>query len=380
MTKNKILKLNCRNINQNETNQFEEDNLSVFLYRNPDEPISANRLIVEIGELKAELLPSKGLSLGQAFYKEKQIFWDAPYPLPDPDTLDLWSNEVMINDESLEGFTFLKTFCAGIEFYGLKNWGMPSKDKSTGRVLPLHGETSNIPVEDVKIELGQNKITVKAEFIYHDLETANPQPWYQNGNPLYKVSKHYEFCLCEKPKIIIRDIIENISDQNQVPDWGYHITFFPDPGTKLFVDSEKQEMRGGGKLPENIDTWLPSQEKAKREEIGIIHKNLMKNQSGEKDICSVVIQHPEGDKILFHFPPSPYFQTWSCRGGAGSNEFKLKDGRSLLEKSWDGLGMEIGSSALDHDGNIDKSVEYNPVLKPGDTKIIEMELEYLVAE
>lgn len=377
MLKKKSLKLNCNDINQNTTNHFEEGNCKVFLYHNPDEPISTSRLIVEVGELKAELLPSKGLSLGQAFFKEKKIFWDAPYTLPDPDKLNLWSDEVLINGEPLEGFTFLKTFCGGIEFYGLKNWGMPGTDELTGNILPLHGETSNIPVEEVKIELEENNIKIKAEYIYRDMKGAESQPWYQNGSPLFRVHKFYELCLCDNPQIIVRDAIENISGENQEPDWGYHITFYPHLGTKLIVESETQELRGEGEIPGDIVTWTPSKEIAKREEVGIIHKNLQKGIVGERNKCTALIQHPEGEKILFHFPPTPYFQTWSCKGGAGSDEFKLKSGQSLLEKNWDGLGIEIGSSALDHDGNIDESVEYNPILKPGEIKVIEMEVEFV---
>lgn len=375
-----ILKLNTINLEANTNNKYRIGNNSYFLYHDPDEPPKANKLIVEAGDLKAELQPSKGLSLGQAFYKEKEIFWDAPYSLPNPDTLNLWSDDILINGEPHEGFEFLKTFCGGIEFYGLKNWGMPVKDPTSGQLLPLHGETSNIPVEEVTIKIAENNIIVEAEYIYRDMKKAEPQPWYQNGNPLYKVHKYYEFCLCERPKIIIKDTIENISDKDLVPDWGYHITFYPHPETKLIVNSTNQEMRGGGNLPENIDKWKPSGEKGKREEIGILHKGLEKFQSGNEEKCSVLIQHPEGDKIFFHFPASPYFQTWSCKGGAGSDEFKLKNGQSLLEKNWDGIGIEIGSSALDHDGNTDNSVKYDSVLKPGDKKIIEMELEYMESE
>lgn len=49
--------------------------------------------------------------------------------------------------------------------------------------------------------------------------------------------------------------------------------------------------------------------------------------------------------------------------------------KNLLEKNWDGFGIEIGSSALDHDGNTDRTVSYIPTLKPGEKKVLELELK-----
>jgi hypothetical protein len=371
-----FLKLNTFNFETYGLNKFSKGNIDILLHHDPAEPKNANRLLIEIGNLKAELQPSKGLSLGQVYYKGKKLFWDAPYRLPDPDTLDLWSDNVLINGEPKEGFEFLKTLTGGIEFYGLKNWGMPRKETSTGQVLPLHGETSNIPVKEVNISLAQDRVVVEAEFVYNDMKKADPQPWYLNGTPLYKVYKHYEFCEGKHPGILISDTIENITRVDLEPDWGYHITFFPYCGTKMVINSERQEARGGGKLPDDIDTWLPCGENAPREEIGIIHKNLKKIRSGNSDKSMVAVQHPTGDQIKLYFPSSPYFQIWSCRGGMGSDEFRLKNGESLLEKNWDGFGIEIGSSALDHDGNTDRSVKYQPVLKSGEKMVLGLELQY----
>lgn len=375
-----IIKLNTHNIESNSCTRYDVGKISVLLYQNPSEPENVNRLLLDTGDFKAELQPSKGLALGQVYYKGKKLFWDAPYSLPDPDTLDLWSDNVLINGEPKEGFEFLKTLCGGIEFYGLKNWGMPKREDATGELLPLHGETSNIPVKELTVKISKNNVIVEAEYIYNDMKNSEPQPWYLNGGSLYRVYKYYEFSLNESPKIIARDTIENICDKELIPDWGYHITFFPYPGSTLTVNSEKQEARGGGKLPENMNTWIPSDEKAKREEVGIIHKNLEKIKSGHEQKSRVVMQNPSGDMIVLQFPSSPYFQIWSCRGGAGSMEFSLKDGKSLLEKNWDGLGIEIGSSALDHDGNTDKTVTYDSVLKPREKKVLELEMEYVIDE
>ena len=44
------------------------------------------------------------------------------------------------------------------------------------------------------------------------------------------------------------------------------------------------------------------------------------------------------------------------------------------------MGIEIGSSALDHDGNIDKNVNYNNTVMPENNYDIEIEIEFLLPE
>lgn len=370
----KLLTLHCQNLDKNESNQYTVGDFSVRLYHNENEPLNAKRLEIKTGAFVVELFPSKGLSLGQAAYKGRKIFWDAPYPLPDPQKLDLWSDEVLINGHPLEGFTYLKTFAAGIEFYGLKNWGMPYRDEQSGELLPLHGETSNIPVDIVHVNVDEAMVEVESELLYHDMKSAEKDPWYENGQVLYSVKKKYQFRAQDLPQIIVRDTIKNITSQSQIPDWGYHVTFYPQEGSKLLVPSGSVEERNGDEIPDDIETWNMAGSNEPRQETGIIHKQLRTIREDGKEKCLVLLQHPDGEGIILKFPPSPYFQTWSCKGGAGSDEFKLKSGKSLLENNWDGLGIEIGSSALDHNNNVDNSVKYQQKLAPEEQITIEMEI------
>jgi len=366
--------LDCRDLNSNKKQKYKARDKGFRLYQKPDEPEGALRLEIHSGEMEAVLFPSKGLSLGQVTWKGRQLFWEAPYDLPDPKKLNLWSDEACINGKPMAGFTFLPTFCAGIELYGLKNWGMPCKDQITGELYPLHGETSNIPVNRADIEIDKKGITVISSFIYNDMKGNGSNLWYKEGNPLYRVKKYFRFETGMEPKVIIRDTIENISSFTLTPDWGYHITFRPDNETRLLVGSKHMEERFGGKITNDVETWTPQNKPASREETGIIHKELIDFSPEEKKWSFVLVKHPNGEGILYKFPKLPYFQTWSCRGGAGSNEFTLKSGKSLLERNWDGLGIEIGSSSLDHNGNTDKSVEYKSFVHAGRKKVIEMEL------
>jgi len=356
--------LYTKDVSKNINNVIQDSGFSISLLHLPEDPVNANRIKISYDNTVIDLLPSKGLSLGQAWIKGQSVFWEAPIILPDTETIDLWSDEVCINGNPAKGFTFLKTLVAGVELYGLSNWGMPvEKDL---KLQPLHGETSNIPVDKVSCSIEDDCLTISASFDYRTFEGDMNLPWYQRGEALYKVTKKV---MLKKSawEIKLEDTIENISNRSLTPDWGYHITFRAEDGTQVIVPSAKTEVRGGGLLSENYNIWKPGADMSKRTESGIIYKEL--HTTGENNSVSA-IKYPDGSYVEIIVPQVPYFQTWICAGGKGSNEFTFKNGESLLHKNWDGIGIEIGSSALDHDGNIDRSFHYQPDLEPGQKLVI----------
>jgi hypothetical protein len=168
----------------------------------------------------------------------------------------------------------------------------------------------------------------------------------------------------------VTDEILNISEVPLVPDWGYHITFRPVAGSRLLVPSARVMARPGGDLPEDVETWHPAAKEKTRSETGIIHQGLMRDSTGGTGSCKVLLRYPDGLPIVLSFPPSPYFQTWFCNGGAFSEEFTMAGtGEPLLKRNWDGQGVEFGSSPLDHDGNSDPSVSYRAQLEPGESLV-----------
>ena len=355
--------LNCKNLNLNSDNKIKSGRISVELIHEKNDPVSVNRIVIKNESLVVEILPSKGLSVGQAWNNEKPIFWEPIIGMPDPDLLDLNSDEVAINGEPHPGFTFLKTFNGGVELYGLNNWGMPKVDKN-GKLLPIHGETSNIPVEEVALTINEKEKTVevKGEFFYNSFEGDLQKPWYLRGEKLIKVSRSIIVKQGISPAIEIIDTFENIGDLPFFIDWGYHITFASEKGARLIIPSKIAENRSGGKLPEDIETWHPAPNPEIRTEIGIIHKDLKKFAENKTIQNKVLINRPNLGNLLVSFKPAPYTQSWMCNGGANSSEFTLtKTGEPLFHKNWDGMGIEIGASALDHNGNTDSAV---PVAKP----------------
>jgi hypothetical protein len=270
-----------------------------------------------------------------------------------------------------------------VEFYGLQNWGMPrpmEEDKAKGpgkdhpRMHPLHGETSNIPVREVEIELGAGSLSVSCRIPYFSMEGAG-MPWYTRGRHLYDLDRTLLFHTGPDPSIEIREVINNRSSEKLRPDWGYHITFRPEPGSRLLVPSRRVEARGGGAVPEDHETWFPADHGGEREETGILHREL-ERLPGEKERSRVILVHPDGTGCSMEIPRTPYFQTWFCRGGAGSEEFTLKNGTRIMDRNWDGMGIEIGSSALDHDGNTDPSVPDETFLPPGASREIKLKFSF----
>ncbi len=373
--RNKVsYKLNVKEIGENPSCIIIHDRFKADLFHNEEDPPSANRVRISNGILDIEMLPSKGFSLGQAWIKGRPLFWDAPIYLPDTETIDLWSDEICINGTPAPGFTFLKTLTGGVEMYGLNNWGMPVMKQ--GRLYLLHGETSNVPVSEIIFTAEGNQCTIEASFTYRTFEGDSDKPWYERGNPIFRVTK--KLIMFENSTVIrLKDIIENISGQLQTPDWGYHITFRPEEGARYLVPSGHVQVRGGGQLPDDIETWHKAADENVRTETGIIHNGLPTTKPSGKEETTSLLLYPDKTGIAVSVTPAPYFQTWFCCGGKGSKEFTFRNGESLLKKNWDGIGIEFGSSALDHDGNTDPSVSPEPPLNPGEVRTLSFSFEPL---
>lgn len=368
-------KLYTKDLSLNKQNTFDENGFSIRLFHLPEDPNSANRIRISTPKVEIELLPSKGLSVSQVWINGTPVFWDAPINLPDTETLDLWSDEVCINGSPAPGFTFLKTLVGGIELYGLKNWGMPvEKD---GKLELLHGETSNIPVDEVSFLVEAETCTVEATFIYRTFEGTPDLPWYERGEALFKVTKRI-ILTNDSSGFKLEDTIENISNRSLTPDWGYHITFRPESGAQYIVPATKAEYRGVAPLPADYTVWKPTPDNKQRIEHGVIYKNF--TSYSPKNRCTSILIYPSGSKVLVKTTPSPYFQTWFCSGGAETTEFTWKNGEPVFHRNWDGMGIEIGASALDHNENTDPSVVPEKILKPGESRRIIIDIEIVNAK
>ena len=59
-----------------------------------------------------------------------------------------------------------------------------------------------------------------------------------------------------------------------IPDWGYHVQFYPKENAEYLVPSLYIENRSGGKVETRDEIWTKAKIETDREETGIIHKSL----------------------------------------------------------------------------------------------------------
>lgn len=361
--------------------QIDVDLGRLILFHEGGDPAGVNRIRVESGQLEVEILPSKGFSLGGATFGGKPFFWDPPLEvLPDPTVIDPEA-PLLVGGSLAEGFGWIRGFTGGVEMLGPLNWGMPIRTLQ-GRLLGLHGAAANIPVPEAVVQIRGEELGLSARFEVRDRVKrpgSEKLPWYQTGEPIYSITKDLVFRRGQ-PGFVVRDEIVNLTSSPLVPDWGYHIQLYPQPQARYLVPSRKRRYRGGIKLDRDHELWRPVPAGSARLERGVINRQVVQKPyvlDGDPGVPTLLL-YPDGSGIEVILPPVPYMMSWFSSGGAGSNEFMIPDfdaangqPERILNKAWNGVGLEIGASALDHDDDIDETIGLNP-LYPGESMSIKM--------
>jgi hypothetical protein len=344
------------------------------------DPVSVYRLYVvtPLG-LKIELTPSKGLSVRDCTYQNRQMFWDSPMEnLPDPEEVDLRST-VICDGVPVPGNGWIKYFASHVELLGLKNWGV-GRELPDGSQYSLHGNVSNIPVETVDIDIVDNGLRVRGSFDVYGADEILAVP---GELPDYAIERSI-YLSDDKPAVYLADRITNLTNHVITPDWGYHVQLKPEEGCRLLFPYKSVSERFGNPVPENHNVWTKAHVEENREERGYVYRGLKKEpcfQDGSEGIRGLLkYQDKPGIEIIM--PYAPYTMGWfSCGGGKGENFMIPSDQpgvppRKMLEKNWDGIGPEIGASDLDHGDNVDPDAKIS-VLSAGESMVLQIELRFL---
>jgi len=107
-------------------------------------------IVLDAGDMKVSLLPTRGMGIWQATYKRKRLFWTSPVTEA--------VHPKYVNPMANGGLGWLAGFCEGVVRCGLGSNGAPGRDEvidDRGEAvmvdLPLHGCIANIPAPEVTI-------------------------------------------------------------------------------------------------------------------------------------------------------------------------------------------------------------------------------------
>ncbi len=332
--------------------------------------------------LNLEITPSKGMSLRDCSYQNRQMFWKAPMEnLPDPEQVNIMST-VICDGTPIKGLGWIKYFASHVEMMGLQNWGIDRK-MDNGTHFPLHGNISNIPIEKITVKTLDDRIRLTGSYKVYGSNSIFPV---SGNSPDFEIIKQIDL-FSDKPVIFQKDTIINLTKKTVTPDWGYHVQLRPEPGCHYYIPAKSVEERFGEPVPDNHNEWKSADVESIREERGYIYKGLLVESafSDKTDGVRTLLKYNETPGIEVILPPSPFTLGWySCGGGMGDN-FTIPANNpgekpaKLLTKNWDGIGPEIGASDLDHNGNTDPGISA-VTLKPDEKMSIKLEFRFLDKE
>jgi len=174
-------------------------------------------ILVDAGDMKLSILPTRGMGIWWAKYKGKSLFWKSPVREA--------VHPAHINLERNGGLGWLEGFCEGMVRCGLAFNGAPGVDEiidNTGAVtraeLPLHGKVANIPASTVTIagkrRSGRQILSVTGELFEEGVFMDK-----------YRLVSRTDVAIGGS-EIAIHDEVTNLSKERTAPlEMLYHINF-----------------------------------------------------------------------------------------------------------------------------------------------------------
>ncbi|MEO8498642.1 MAG: aldose 1-epimerase family protein [Planctomycetota bacterium] len=302
-------------------------------------------LIVENGDLKIHIIPTRGMSISSMYHGERRIGWKSPVSGPvHPAFVDLGEPSGL---GWLDGFDELLVRC------GLESNGAPEFDENGRLLYPLHGRIANKPAGrvEVTIDPDSQEITVtgyvsERRFHFRNL-TMKTTLKTRAGEKAFR----------------LHDEITNYSESPAEIQMLYHINFgdpLLDAGSKV-VAPIKTLVPRNARAAEGIGNWSSYEAPQPGFEEQVYFSELLAGDDGATQAMLKNAHGTEGALLKFNKQQLPCFTVW-------------KDTNSLA----DGYvtGLEPGTNfpnPRSYEGQQGRVVK----LEPRGTFSFDLELAYL---
>lgn len=305
---------------------------------------------VDSGKLKMSILPTRGMGLWQGKLdvdgEPFDIGWNSPVKNP--------VHPAFVELEANNGLGFLRGFGELLCRCGLASNGPPGLDEETGQSLTLHGRIANIPAHFVSVKVdqtGPGEIVVRGIVEESSLFGAR-----------LRLETEYVFPVGEND-FLVRDTLTNIGGKPSEFELLYHINLghpLLEAGSTIAVPIEEMAPRDP-RAVEGLEHWNKfSAPQGDFTEQCYFFKPLADSQ-GKTSILLKNRNSTRGLGLKYSVENLPYFTLWK-------NTQAIEDGYVT--------GLE---PAVNFPNNLSYERQQNrvPVLKPGESYRIELELSIL---
>ncbi len=251
-------------------------------------------LVVDSGQVRAAICPTRGLGLWKARVADIDLGWDSPVAGP---IHPAW---VPIDEPRgigwLDGFDELLVRC------GLKSFGAPDFDAHGRCQFPVHGRVANLPAQQVQVRVcaETGDLIVEGEV----LETRFLQ--YR-----FRLYSSYRFQFGE-PSLTVQDLVTNMGATANSMQLLYHINVgkpLLGPGATLRTAAQEivaRDVRAAEDLP-NWPTYLPPTAGYAEQ---VYFSRAVPDAEGWATALLASADAARGFAVHFQADTLPYFSQW----------------------------------------------------------------------
>ena len=245
------------------------------------------------GDFTFTVIPTRGMSVHSAYYKDEFIGWNSPVNGP------VHPKYVAVSEPSglgwLDGFDELLVRC------GLESNGAPEHDPETGRLLyPLHGRVANKPAHKVTATIDGDEVIVTGvvdEVRFHFLKL--------------RMTSEFKLRVGENG-FRIRDTVENLSQSPAEIQMLYHMNFgdpLLDAGSRV-VAPIKTLVPRNDHAASGLDNWDNYEAPQAGFEEQVYFFELLADRAGNTKTMLKNAHGTRGAALSFNKNQLPVFTTW----------------------------------------------------------------------